>query len=139
MTLERSDWVYIGGAAAGGILLGALMKGFLGSAPEPIHTGLARTYVPDKGGDPISVLVWAVPKDGYVLTFTKSDGQSAFPDMKMQPFTSPLTATMWADGVMADLSYTGTTDWAPMVNEAAEIRAAERGYKPAIAGRRKRR
>jgi hypothetical protein len=137
MPLDKDDWLYVGGAAAGGVLVGVLVKSLLTPSAEPIHTGLARTYSSEKAsGTPVTAMVWALPGGGYTITLQRPDGEPAFPDMKLQTFTSPLTSAMWADGIMADLGWKSDTDWAPLVNEAAEARMRER--RPAIAGRRRR-
>lgn len=134
MPIEREDWIYLGGAAAGGIVLGALMKSLLSRDPEPVHTGLARTWSPKGGGADVTTMIWAIPGSGYFPTFTNPDGKGAFPDMPNEAFTSPFTAAMWADGVMQDLDYSTDSDWAPMVNEASKARRKER--KLAISSRR---
>lgn len=61
MAIENQDWWYIGGAAAGGALVGIIGSKLFGevSEPESVFTGFIREY--EWGDGRALVGIWALP------------------------------------------------------------------------------
>lgn len=140
MAIEGEDWVYLGGAAVGGALLASLVSGLVGTSAGPVYTGLSRVYAPPDGkGKEAVASILAVPGDGYVVEFKGKDGKDVFPDLEQEILGWPFAAALWADDVMWNVGYEPRGAWAPVVNEASELRRRERGGRavPAVSGRRR--
>ncbi len=133
MAIESEDWFYVGGAAVGGLLLGALADSLFSSAPEPAYTGLSRNY--EKGEDKVAASVYALPDGGYVVRLERG-AKDAFPDFESPVYMFPFLAALGADDIMWQLDYAPKGLWAPVVNEASEAVMKEKA--PAkVAGRRR--
>jgi len=139
MAIENEDWFILGGAAAGGALLGALGHWLLSPGPDLVYTGLARKFefgaAQGVEKDVVAASVWAQPEGGYSVVFetpVDKEGHAvdAFPEMERPVFQWPFAAALWADDVMERLDFVPLEPWAGLIREASESRIKERAKKP---------
>jgi hypothetical protein len=113
------------GLAAGGALAGILGYHLLVPSPEPLYTGLVRSYE-KKGAQRLTATVWAVSEDGYLLKFELPEGVNAFPEFESPVFAYPFAAALFADDLAERMDYEPRGVWAENTNEAADVRERER-------------
>lgn len=140
MAIEGQDWLYLGGAALGGLVVGAVGHHVLSAVEEPIFTGLTRAYKAPKGMPDLQASVWALPGEGYVSKFEepyrKGPSTEAFPDLERPVLPWSFSAALFADDVMARLDYRPKGPWGEFVQGVSEIRAKERPEALPAIGRR---
>lgn len=135
MALENEDWLYVGGAAVGGVALGMLVGGALRSS-KPVYTGLGRTFKDKKTKEEFAASVWARPDGGYEVKYEQKLGPGefieAFTDVPSELFEWPMTAALWADDRMADIGFVPTSEWGANTSEASKVRDKERAKEPIL-------